>query len=103
MKKYQQINEARMVLELPEQATMEQIKSNFRNLIRKWHPDRCRENKKKCREMTTRIIDAYRVINDYCKNYKFSFSEQEVKNYISAEEWWFERFGMNSLYNDEQK
>jgi hypothetical protein len=53
--------------------------------------------------MTARIIDAYRVINDYCKNYKFSFSEQEVKNYISAEEWWFERFGMNSLYNDEQK
>jgi len=90
MKKYQQINEARMVLELSEQATMEQIKSNYRNLIRN-------------REMTTRIIDAYRVINDYCKNYKFSFSEQEVKNYISAEEWWFERFGMNSLYNDKQK
>jgi len=103
MKKYQQINEARMVLELSEQATMEQIKSNYRNLIRKWHPDRCNENSKKCKEMTTKIIAAYRIINDYCKNYKFSFSEQEVGNYLSAEEWWFERFGMNSLYSDEQE
>jgi DnaJ-class molecular chaperone len=103
MNKYQQITEARRVLELSEQATMEQIKSNYRHLIRKWHPDRCNENSKKCKEMTTKIIAAYRIINDYCKNYKFSFSEQEVRNYLSAEEWWFERFGMNSLYSDEQK
>ena len=103
MKKYQQINKARIVLELPERATMEEIKSNYRNLIRKWHPDRCNKNKEKCKEMTTRIIAAYMIINVYCKNYKFSFSEQEVRNYLSAEEWWFERFGKKSVYSDDQE
>ena len=103
MKKYQQINKARIVLELPERATMEEIKSNYRTLIRKWHPDRCNKNMEKSKEMTTRIIAAYMIINDYCSNYKFSFSEKEVKNYLSAEEWWFERFGKYPLYDDEQK
>ena len=102
MNKYQQINEARKILELPERATMEEIKSNYRTLIRKWHPDRCNENRGRCKEMTTSIIAAYRLINDYCKNYKFSFSEKEVKNYLSAEEWWFERFGKTPVMGDEQ-
>ena len=95
MKKYQQINAARMLLELPERATMGEIKSNYRTLIRKWHPDRCKANREKCKEMTTKIIAAYRIISDYCNNYQFSFSEEEVRNYLSADEWWFERFGKN--------
>ena len=103
MKKYQQINAARMLLELPERATMGEIKSNYRTLIRKWHPDRCKANREKCKEMTTKIIAAYRIISDYCNNYQFSFSEEEVRNYLSADEWWFERFGKNPFWGDEQE
>jgi len=95
MKKYEQVNAARIMLDLPERATMEEIKSSYRTLIRKWHPDKCEEDAEKCREMTTNIITAYRILNDYCRNYKFSFSEEEVSKYLSAEEWWFERFGKN--------
>lgn len=95
MKKFEQVNAARIMLELPERATMEEIKSSYRKLIRKWHPDKCREDIETCREMTTNIITAYRILNDYCKNYKFSFSKEEVGKYLSAEEWWFERFGKN--------
>ena len=103
MKKYEQINDARILLELPERATMEEIKFNYRILIRKWHPDKCQEEGEKCRKMTAKIIAAYRMLNDYCKNYKFSFSKEEVSNYLSAEEWWFERFGKSHLWGDEQK
>ena len=103
MKKYQQINTARIMLELPEPATMEEIKSNYRALIRKWHPDRCQADREKCEEMTTNIIDAYRIINNYCKNYKFSFSKKEVSKYLPAEEWWLERFGNDPLWGNEQK
>jgi len=92
-----------MVLGLPEQATMEEIRSAYRTLIRKWHPDSCTENREECKEMTTKIIRAYRTINDYCKNYRFSFSKGEVRNYLSAEEWWFERFGHTPLWSDDQK
>lgn len=101
MNKYQQINAARLILELPERATMKEIKSNYRALIRKWHPDRCKANKEKCKEMTAKIIAAHKIISDYCNNYKFSFSEEEVSNYLSAEEWWFDRFGKHPFGNDE--
>ena len=103
MKKYEQINAARIMLELPERATMEEIKSSYRTLIQQWHPDKCKKNREKCREMTTNIIAAYRILNDYCKNYKFSFSKEEVSKYLSAEEWWFERFGKIPLWGDEEK
>ncbi len=103
MKKYKQINAARILLGLPERATMEEIKGNYRALIRKWHPDKCKTNNEKCKEMTTKIIGAYRIINDYCNNYKFSFSEKEVGNYLTAEEWWLKRFGGNSLWGDEKE
>lgn len=88
---------------LSERASLEEIKTNYRALILKWHPDRCHADREKCKAMTTKIIAAYKIINDYCKNYKFSFSKEEVSNYLSAEEWWFERFGNNPLWNDEQE
>ncbi|MBW1841001.1 MAG: J domain-containing protein [Deltaproteobacteria bacterium] len=103
MDTYQKINEARTLLELPEKATMEEIKSNYRDLIQKWHPDRCKKSKEKCTEMTTRIIAAYEVICDYCRHYRFSFSQKEVKNYLSDEEWWLDRFGQSSLWGEGEK
>ena len=100
---YQKIKEARTLLELPERATMTEIKSNYRSLIRKWHPDRSKEPKEKCTEMTTRIIAAYEVICDYCQHYRFSFSQKEVKNYLSDEEWWLDRFGQKPLWGEGEK
>jgi len=100
---FEEINAARMLLDLPERATMEEIKSQYRVLIRKWHPDRCKGNKDTCKEMTARIIAAYKLISNYCKNYEFSFSKEEVSNYLSAEEWWFERFGRCPLWDSNRK
>jgi hypothetical protein len=100
---FEDINAARMLLELPDRASMEEIKSQFRALIQKWHPDRCEADINKCKEMTARIIDAYRLINNYCNNYKFSFSKEEVSNYLSAEEWWLERFGHDPLWSGKNK
>ena len=100
MDTYRKINEARMLLDLPERATMEEIKSSYRDLIQKWHPDKCRESKEKCTEMTTRIIAAYRTIHEYCKHYRFSFAKKEVKNYLSDEEWWLDRFGSTPLWGE---
>ena len=99
MKKYEEITRARQILELPERATMEEIQVHYRNLLRKWHPDRCKQTKQECTEMTVRIVDAYRVIIDYCSNYKYCFSEEEVRNHLSEEDWWFERFGTDPVWH----
>lgn len=100
MNKYQEITEARKLLELPESATMEEIKSNYRALLAEWHPDRCSKNKELCNEMTRKVIAAYKTIIAYCNQYKYSFVEEEVKKYLSPEEWWFEHFGNDPLWGN---
>jgi len=98
---YDKIVWARNVLDLPESATMGEIKNNYRRLIHKWHPDKCKENQEICREMTNNIIRAYKLISAYCNQYKFSFCRQEVEKYLSAEEWWLKKFGANPHWGSE--
>jgi len=98
MNRYQEIAEARNLLELPETATMKSIKASYRRLLREWHPDRCTENQETCVEMTRKIIAAYQTIMDYCRQYQYSFSQEAVRRHLSPEEWWFERFGEDPLW-----
>ena len=100
MNKYQKITEARQLLELPESATMEQIKSSYRTMLSKWHPDKSVENQKQCNEMTQKIVAAYQMILAYCNQYQYSFSEDVVNRHLSPEEWWFERFGNDPLWGN---
>ena len=99
----EKITDARNILELPESSTMKEIKTNYKKLMLKWHPDKCTDKKKLCEEMTKKINDAYKIISDYCDHYEFSFSEVEVEKYITVKEWWFKRFGKDPIwsnYND---
>ena len=98
--KYQTINEARMVLELPETASMEQIKRNYRRLVNRWHPDHCNDSPERCKEMAQKITEAYRIILDYCANYRYSFTQEEVDKYLSEEEWWYQRYGTDPIWGN---
>jgi len=100
MNKYNEILKARKTLEIPEMATMESIKSSYRKLLARWHPDKCKENKDACTEMTRNIISAYRTIMDYCLHYQYSFSEDTVKMHRSPEEWWFDQYGDDPLWGN---
>jgi preprotein translocase subunit Sec63 len=103
MDRYREITKARRLLGLPQRATIEQIKSNYRTLLAKWHPDKCRQNKEQCAEMTKKILSAYETIITYCSEYKYSFSKDEIRNHLSPEEWWLERFGDATLWGDQTK
>lgn len=103
MVKYNDIVEARELLNLPERASMEEIKSNYRKLLMQWHPDKCPGNHEKCTDMTKKLTCAYKTILLYCNQYKYSFTKEEVELYLSAEEWWFDRFGHDPLWGKTQK
>ena len=96
---YKDILEAKEFLNLPEKASMEEIKSNYRKLIRQWHPDTCQDSEEKCREMTRKIICAYGIIVSYCNDYKYYFTEDLIKQYVSNKDWWFDRFGNDPLWS----
>ena len=101
--KYKDIIEAKDLLNLPERASMEEIKSHYRELISQWHPDKSNESDETCNEMTRKIIAAYDTIIAYCNQYRYCFSPEEIKKYLSDEEWWFERFGNDSIWGNRYK
>jgi len=80
MANFEQINEARKLLGLGEDATLEEIKESFRKFAFKYHPDRCKDKKKKeCEEMFKKINHANEMLMSYCAGYKYSFKEKDVK------------------------
>jgi hypothetical protein len=48
--------------------------------------------------VTAGIIAAYNTIIDYCNQYSFSFSQEEIRLHFSEEEWWSERFGNDPVW-----
>jgi len=77
---FKQIDEARKLLGLSEEVTLEGIKEAYRELSLKYHPDRCKEpDKKHCEEMMKKINQAKDIILTYCTNYRYSFKEKDVK------------------------
>lgn len=57
------------VLMIPQTATPEEIKTGFRNMAKRWHPDVCREPD--AHEMSKRINHAYAVLSDPIRRRKY--------------------------------
>jgi DnaJ-class molecular chaperone len=52
-------------------------------LVLKYHPDRCKdEKKKKCEEMFKKAAHANNILMAYCAGYRYSFKEKDVKKNI---------------------
>jgi len=92
MNKHNKIRIAADILELPEKASMATVKKAYREMLHQWHPDKCEDEPQKCKEKTIEIIEAYGVILDYCSEYEYPFSEEELKKTLSAEELMYQRF-----------
>lgn len=95
---YERLTKARTVLGLGEEATLDEIKKTFQELIRKWHPDKAGGNSELHHEKSRAIIEAYKTIMEYCKEYRISFSRETVNRYRSDEEFWWERFGHDPMW-----
>ncbi len=100
MGKYDEISGALQILGLYESATVMEIKNRYRELLKEWHPDLCGGDENIRKEKTIEIINAYRIIMDYCEHYRFSFSREEVEKYISPEELWTIQFGKDPIWGN---
>jgi DnaJ-class molecular chaperone len=67
-------------------------------LIKKWHPDKNISEPGLAESKTREIIQAYKIIMQYCDQYQFSFSRQEVDKYLSDRERWFKQFGCDPIW-----
>jgi DnaJ-class molecular chaperone len=98
MHTYREVLEAKELLGLPERATLREIKSRYRSLLTEWHPDKQRADRERCSEMTRKIVAAYKTISEYCNRYAYSFSKEEIKEQLPADDRWFERFGEDPIW-----
>jgi curved DNA-binding protein CbpA len=89
MANFEEIDSARKILRLSEEASIKEIREAFRSLSLKYHPDRCLDNEKEnCKELFKKISHAKDLLEAYCLNYRYSFREKDIrKNTMSREEY----------------
>jgi hypothetical protein len=75
---FRAVDKARKILGLGEDATREEIQKVYKELMKKYHPDKA-GNKRKYLEKSKQINWAYSVIVSYCADYRFSFCREDVE------------------------
>ncbi|HIC43214.1 MAG TPA: J domain-containing protein [Sulfurimonas sp.] len=94
MSSLEKLIKAKTLLGLSNKATLFDIKQKYRSLMHKWHPDKNPDDLKTAEQMSIQINAAYKTILEYCKQYEFSFKEEDIREkFISPQEWWESRFG----------
>ena len=79
MANFTEIDEARKVLGLSEAATLKEIKRAYRTLAHRYHPDKhSNAVGEGAVETMKRLNWAYKLLIDYCDNYKYNFGEEDV-------------------------
>ena len=86
MVNFNEIDEARRVLGLGEVATLKKIKSTYRRLAQRHHPDKHIVASEEDVERMKKLNQAYKVLMDYCTDYKYSFKEEDVARTYPYEE-----------------
>jgi DnaJ-class molecular chaperone len=97
MVNFNEIDEARRLLGLGEAATLKEIKSAYRRLAHRHHPDKHIVASEEDMERMKKLNRAYKVLMDYCTDYKYSFREKAVaRTYPNEEDWrnWREKWRM---------
>ncbi len=90
---FEDLLKSKTLLGLRDKATIAEIKSNYKHLMKKWHPDKHPDNIEQATKMSTLINEAYRTIMQYVKDYEYDFDEETLKKKTqSPQEWWDERF-----------
>jgi DnaJ-class molecular chaperone len=88
MANFMEIDEARKVLGLSDAATLKEIKRAYRTLAHRHHPDKHSEAASGETEETMKKLNwAYKLLMDYCDNYKYSFREEDIARTYPEEEY----------------
>lgn len=91
------MKKALVTLELPERASIRQIRKKYKELVKHWHPDKRAGKPEECHENTIRVIEAYKMIMEYCENYGIPFHEPDNE---TQEEFWKRRFGDDPMWGN---
>ena len=69
-----EIQKALSFMEILPLSSIKDIKRQYKKLAQKYHPDVCGDTK-----MMEKLNYSYKILMEYCENYKFTFDEYEIK------------------------
>jgi len=79
MASFNEIDEARRLLGLGDTATLKEIKRTYRKLAHRHHPDKHGDDiSVDDKQAMQRLNWAYKILTEYCSNYKYPFREEDV-------------------------
>ena len=84
---FNEIEEARKLLGLSEAATLKEIKRAYRTLAHHHHPDKHGGDDSAESETMKQLNQAYKLLMDYCNEYKYSFKKEDVARTYPDEEY----------------
>lgn len=98
MANFNEIDEARRLLGLGEKATLKEIGSAYRKMAFRHHPDKHRgADSPEHEEIMKRLNWAYKLLLQYCHDYKYTFREEDIARTYPHDEYlrryhhgWFE-------------
>jgi DnaJ-class molecular chaperone len=94
MPPYETVVKAKTLLGLHDKATLAEIKTRYKNMMHRWHPDKPPDDPETANAMSAKINDAYKTLLDYVKHYEYRFDEPFLKETcLTPQEWWEKKFG----------
>jgi DnaJ-class molecular chaperone len=94
MPPYERILKAKTLLGLHDKATLAEIKTRYKTLMHKWHPDKHPDDPDTANAMSAKINEAYKVLLDFVKHYEYRLDEPYLKERcLTPHEWWTQKFG----------
>ncbi len=95
------VRRAADVFGIADQASLNEIRSRFRILIKEWHPDVTQEQKGKSEERTREILNSYDTLVEYCTNHPISFRMEDIYQPGTdlPSDYWMKRFGDDPIWS----
>jgi len=101
-KRWQKIERARSLLDLPKKVTLLDIKDAYHKKSIKYHPDKASyEDKEFFKEKMVEINWAYKTLLTYVEHYQIDLSPNEQG--MSDEDWWMHHFGQDPIWGGEKE
>ncbi len=86
MADFKEIEEARRLLELGDAATLMEIRSGYKRLAQRHHPDKHGGTADNT-EVMKRLNWAYKLLIGYCDEYRYSFRKEDIARTYPHEEY----------------
>jgi DnaJ-class molecular chaperone len=85
------LKEARKILGLGLKASRKEIRTAYRRVARRWHPDRSPPGEEEaCRTRMQEINSAYQLVMKFLEDYRYHLVEAEAPE--DYQKWWESRF-----------